>query len=695
MSQIPKRSLLYLLLACVAALALWITRSDLYQKDRRVKEIPEHGTTLKLYWFVPDGFRADPDTFNIYEWARAGELPNIARMLKAGTYGYSVPVFPGHTPTNFATLFTGAAPEVHGVADGPMHMEGYPLQVVSKSGFSSIAKKIPPIWFTLERLGYNVTLLSVPGSTPPELSRGTTIRGRWGGWGLDFPAVNFHSDIDTRLRVLQGHANRVFEFGPALTRYVSARHPAGWEMPLPASFSPPREVELTNWSSTVYAYIYDSTDDGTENYDAVLFSKDKQREWTKLGIGEWSGWLGISLSYQTANDYNIYSPKKMEWERQLSTISVDTEVKIKIIKLGARDFFRIRFLYNALNRYSAKPPHVVDTLTREAGPMVDFVDNFPPQLVYYDEDKETFFEEARMSLEWHRRAAAHLVKNGHGDIIIHDIYTPNQMLTSRWWLGYLDPKSPRYGEISERQRARLWGEVKAMYKGIDAIIGEVLDRADRDTIIVLSSDHGVVPLHTEVKLNNLFASRGLLRFTYDEHTGGYAIDWTHTRAVFLKMDGIYINPGGLGGNYRRASGAEYEQLRKEVIEILRELRDANGNAPVSRITRWEDAGRIGLPLDRVGDLIVANRAGYGFVEELTREGEIFAQSVTSGYKQGVIPDGEPGMLTPFIVIGPGVKPGNQLKEPISHVDQYPTIMTLLGAKVPDFVQGKPVVAVRK
>ena len=86
------------------------------------QEGPQYkATENKLYWFIPDGMRADPDLFDIFKWAEEGQLPNIKRMMDNGAYGYSIPTFPSHTPTNFATLFTGAYPLKHGVADGLRH----------------------------------------------------------------------------------------------------------------------------------------------------------------------------------------------------------------------------------------------------------------------------------------------------------------------------------------------------------------------------------------------------------------------------------------------------------------------------------------------------------------------------------------------------------------------------------------------
>ncbi|THB77199.1 MAG: hypothetical protein D6B25_07525 [Desulfobulbaceae bacterium] len=687
MSEFRKKAVLLLLLIIVTCSAgLWLyhynsanVRSDQQGEDQR---------TVKLYWFIPDGLRCDPQVFDLFEWARNGELPNLKKMIDNGSFGYSRPVFPSHTPTNFATLLTGSTPKVHGIADGPMHIEGYPLKMVSKGGFSSVAKRVPPIWYTLEEQDTHVTLISMPGSTPPELDTGTVIRGRWGGWGVDFPAIIFHADSDQELRHFQGLGHRVFHFGPELTKYGSSAEARDWDYGLPESASPIREVTLENWGSKLYGLLYDTSDDGVENYDRVLFSRDKKSLLCDLGVGDWSEWLPVSLSWEVQNDYNIATPKKMSWERSLSSVPVETSMKLHVIKLGEAGFYRIRVLYDNLNNYLAKPSFVAEELGDFLEPMVDFVDNFPPQLIYYDEDKKTFLDELNLSLDWHQSMSVYAMENLDTDVIIHDTYSPNQMLTSRWWLGYLDPKSPRYNEVSEEERALLWQEVKQMYRKIDDILGEVLKRLPEDSYLVLSSDHGAVPLHTEVRLNNLFYQHGLLNYQLDQVTGEYIIDWQRTTAIYLKMDNIYINPDGLDGNYQRASGSEYEKLRHRVMEILNELEDENGTKPVSKIVKWEDAERLlSLPADRVGDLVIANLPTFGWVEDISADHEVFKRSVKSGYKQAIIPDDTDALLTPFVMVGPDVKKGFEIEAPIRHIDQYPTLMKVLNKKSPDFVEG--------
>ena len=624
----------------------------------------------KLYWLIPDGMRAEPDLFNIFEWAEQGKLPNIKKMMDNGAYGYSVPVFPSHTPVNFATLLTGSYPKTHGVADGPMHVEGRTLDKVAVAGFSSVARKVPAIWTTLEENGKTVALISMPGSTPPEINKGIVIRGRWGGWGADFHAINFQTKGDNSQRVKQGRGTRMFFFGPQLTQYVDPKHATGWEN-MPKSFSPALEAEMKPWESIVYAYIYDDTNDEKVNYNKIIFSKDKKSVLADLKQGEWSDWQSITLKWQEKD--------------------VISDVRFRIIILEEDGFFRIRMLFNNVNEYIAQPSTIAKELNLGVGPMVDFVDNFPPQLVYYNEDKQAFLEELKMSLDWHTSVIPFVIKKYNPDVIIQDPYSPNQMLTSRWWLGYIDPKSKRYNEVTEEEREQLWKEVEDMYVQLDTMVGEMIKNADDNTLIVLSSDHGATPLNKGVRINNLLAKNGLLKFDINKETGEPIIDWKNSKAIYLKMDNIYIHPNGLEGNWTRASGPEYEKLRNQVMNMLLELEYSDGTKPVATAVKWEDVEEfLDLPSDRVGDLVIANEAGYGWDEEMSEDLEIFTTPLVTGYKQAILPDDVKSMWTPFIIMGPGVKKGYEIKEPFKQINQYPTIMKLLNIPIPEFVDGKPI-----
>lgn len=274
------------------------------------------------------------------------------------------------------------------------------------------------------------------------------------------------------------------------------------------------------------------------------------------------------------------------------------------------------------------------------------------------------------------------------DVIIQSIYSPNQMLTSRWWMPYLDPKSPKYNQVTEEARKILWAEVLSMYKNIDRILGTILEHTDESTYIVFSSDHGAVPLYKEVRLNNLFAKKGWLKFKYSKKTGEYVIDWAKTKVIFLQMDNIYIHPNGLDKVYHHASGPEYEALRSEVMEEIGKLVDTNGVKPLAQVLKREDANQLFLPPDRTGDLIIANTAHYVWVEDVSDDLVYFKDSLKGGYKQGILPGTEIGMWTPFVIRGPGIKKGYEIQKPINHIDQYATLLKLLKVEAPIHKKGK-------
>ena len=619
---------------------------------------------LRLYWFVPDGLRADPEVFNVYKWADEGKLPNFKRMMQQGAYGFSIPVFPSHTPVNFAALFTGLAPKRNGVSDGPIHVVNYPLSTVARTGFSSTAKIVDPFWVTVEQSGLIPTLLSIPGSTPPDISRGNVVRGRWGGWGIDIAPLIFHSAADTQLRHALGGNDRVVRAGQPLTEFVEAGPAHDWAMPLPRSFAPAQEVNLRHLGRDLFALIVATADDGHNNYDTVYLSLDKKQLLTKVEAGQWSDWFPLSVAYGEGKD------------------TMASQAKLKVIKLGPKGLFRLRLLYDALNESVVQPASLTQPLRQGAGPMVDFVDNFPPQLIYYPEDKATFLEESNMSFAWHARAESYFFQHQEQDVFIQSIYSPNQMLTSRWWMGDVDPHAARYNTVSEGQRQQSWSDVLGMYKKIDQMIGAALDHRPPNGYVVLSSDHGVAPLDFEVRLNNFFAQKGWLRFIKQSATGRLDIDWAKTRVVFLSMNHVFINPAGLGGNYHPAHGAAYERLRVEVQQALSDLADVSGVHPLAAQLRREQVDQWGLAAEQVGDLVIANRPGYGWVEDISEGAQVFVTSLKAGYKQAILTDQTPALWTPFMIVGPNIKAGYKISRPISHLEQYPTVMKALQLTAP-------------
>jgi hypothetical protein len=188
-------------------------------------------------------------------------------------------------------------------------------------------------------------------------------------------------------------------------------------------------------------------------------------------------------------------------------------------------------------------------------------------------------------------------------------------------------------------------------------------------------------------LNNLFAKEGLLKFNTDPVSGVTAIDWANTKVAHLKMIGVYLRPDNLAGPWKRGSGPEYEALLEKVKGLLVNLKDGE-ISPIERVVKWEDAGELRMPKDRVPDLLLVMKPGYGLTEEMSAELNVFRDAREGGYKQALLAGKNPALRTPFIVMGPGVKKGYRLKSDISNADQLPTLLKLTGVPIPEHVQGK-------
>ncbi len=648
-------------LSVVASVLLLIGGASFYLFRNTSSGVP---SPLKVYWFIPDGLRADPEVFKIYEWAKQGHLPNIRRMITEGSYGYSIPVYPGHTPTNFATLFTGELPKVHGISDGPLRPFGYPLSQVTRSGFSSVAKKKEPLWYTLEQSDISTALISVPGSTPPETHKGRVIKGRWSNWGIDFQSVIFQSANDADFIKNLGYNDRSFGFGKRLSLFARARAIDRWRVNA-RSFSEEREVELDHWGLKLHVLLIDSVDDQKEHYDCAIFSRDRREVLTRLCEGQWSGWIPTRLTQSQGN----------------AQLGFDSFVKIKVIRLGEKDFFRFRFLYDGLNESQTHPKEIFARFHEATGPMVDFVDNFPAQLIYFLEDKVTFLEEMHLSFDWHLRALNFFLREKRENVIIQNIYSPNQMLTSRWWMRYLDPQSIHYPEATAQEKEQAFLDVLSMYKRIDDILGEALKNISSNVYVVLSSDHGIAPLNSTVRLNNFFHQKGWLEYKYNSRDKKFVIDWKRTQVIFLQSNHVFLNPKGLGGNSEQQSGPAYEKLRDQVRVALKELKTPTGESPFEHVLTREEAGeQMGLSQETIGDFVIVSHMGYLPTEDITASKQIFEGTLSSGYKQTLDPRTNKALWTPFVVMGPGIRQNHFIEKPIEHVDQYKFIMDVLGQK---------------
>jgi predicted AlkP superfamily phosphohydrolase/phosphomutase len=155
----------------------------------------------------------------------------------------------------------------------------------------------------------------------------------------------------------------------------------------------------------------------------------------------------------------------------------------------------------------------------------------------------------------------------------------------------------------------LWGkhepELLAIYRAVDAAIGDVVRRFPHADIIVMS-DHGFNSFDRSVNLNTWLWEKGFLALRGPPRGGdeGFAdVDWTRTQAYALGLNGLYLNIAGREKNGILRPGAQTEAVIGRLARELAEFRD-----PVSGRQVVETAPATGAPLGP--DMIVGYGRGY-------------------------------------------------------------------------------------
>ena len=128
----------------------------------------------KIYAFGMDGFIVPM----MKRFAAEGALPHFERLLREGTVNQTLPSFPVWTPTNWATLSTGAHTGTHGVTR--WRVEVAPGQRIDS--FDGRANNAERIWNALERAGMQSVAVHYPAAHPSGVETGFVVDGFGHPW---------------------------------------------------------------------------------------------------------------------------------------------------------------------------------------------------------------------------------------------------------------------------------------------------------------------------------------------------------------------------------------------------------------------------------------------------------------------------------------------------------------------------------
>lgn len=380
------------------------------------------------------------------------------------------------------------------------------------------------------------------------------------------------------------------------------------------------------------------------------------------------------------------------------------------------------------------PPSLLDEIEAKFGSYPLYLKTLMFSANLTGSNTERLLKELHHELRYKFAVAHYLLDKYQSDFTILHILGTDRIQHELWNL--IDPRHPKYNwKMGERYR----DEIIAYFTEVDAEISRLLNKSDDAFTTFIISDHGFGPIHRAIDLNVWLLEQGYIRIknngrsrfkfhlwksgltseliarvllkTFFKHGAGIAekvsdetvfkwirffaergqnnplfsladVDWSGTKAYALVGIGaINVNLAGREPNGSVSPGKEYQALREEILEKLRELRDPDTNARVNGQVVMREQVYHGPYVDQAPDILfLPNRTGYvaGSMMGFTANKSIVDSPAWPGHHR---------MNGIFLAKGKYIRQGKSI-EGARLLDLAPTILYLMGCKVPSDMDGK-------
>jgi predicted AlkP superfamily phosphohydrolase/phosphomutase len=581
---------------------------------------------------------------DIERFMSSGTMPNLSRLCRRGATAPLISTLPATTPVAWASIVTGCHPSRTGIEGFLLHREGDRLDQ-RVSGTYTTRCRAEPVWETVTLAGKSSYVLKFPLSYPSSTAS-LRIDGAAGWGGL----TCLHEVVSARVTDSdrdQGDGDRLF-------------------------------VDVDPWKGTPSAET------------AWQMRLQLKAVWSDEPVILW-------LALTRSPPWTLFIARAADWREVLGQISVDEwSEPLRIRAVGrtgeAECAFRLRMLDFALQRPRLRllntafhettghshPEHRAARLLAAAGPIEEQTD--PSLCLAGDIDLSTQLERCRLNVDWLKRASRFVLSEEQWDLFlvhVHFVDWAHHMLE-----GAVDPRHPLHAPEQAREAGEL---LRKHYELVDELVGVVAESLGPEDDVVVLGDHGQDLHHTTVRINELLARDGYLRWEAGSGTGE-RVDWTQTRAYaagnYLYLNIIGREPTGI------VPANDLETVVDELIAWLLSLQDPRGHArPVLIAGPKAHFAMLGADGPGVGDIVFCLSSGYqarndrGACFELTRP----LREFTSGHDHFWPAD--PRIETRLFAAGPSFQEGLQ-GERRSVIDVAPTLCAVLGIDPPLGCQGR-------
>lgn len=552
----------------------------------------------------------DPDLLEQY--VHAGALPHFAALIEKGSFVRLGTSIPPQSPVAWSNLITGTNPGTHGIFDfihrdpatmqpylsmarvtpskHAVHLGGWVFPLTS--GRTELLRHGKAFWQFLDERKIPSTVFRIPVNFPPVKTSARTFAGMGtpdmlGTYGTfsfysadpqtvpgaadggRIIAVEMHDD--SVAATLGGPANNFRKGNPET------------EIPFTVDVDPTADVARV----TIQEHQF------------------------LLKGGEWSPWIRLRF-------------RMVPWLVSVSGIC-------RFYLKQAHPYLEL--YVTPINLDPAQPALPLSTPPGYSRELARDVGEFYTQGIAEDTkaltagvfDDQDYLTQARMVLAERRRIFDLELGRFHTGLFFFYFSAVDQ--NSHMFWRAMDPHHPAY---SPALAEKFGGAIEDSYRQMDDVLGEAMAHLDSKTTLLVLSDHGFAPFYRSFNLNTWLLQSGYLALKEGVAGGDFFgnVDWSHTRAYGLGLNGLYLNLRGRERYGTVEPGAEASALEHELAARLLAVEDpANGERVITRVDLASDA-YSGPEASHAPDLIVGYNRGY----------RVGWSSVLGGFSAQVIED---------------------------------------------------------
>ena len=529
-------------------------------------------------------------------WMKEGKLPAFQRLTVQGGFHSLGTSIPPQSPVAWSNFITGMNPGGHGIfdfihRDPKTYIPTFSASVTEdasktirvgnfvlpiKGGTVKNLRQGKAFWQILEEHDIPATIFKIPANYPPVPSKERTLSGMGtpdllGSYGRFRYYTTEPKEIQEVIG--GGEVHLVYVIG----NRIEAKLPG----PINTFKKDRPEAEID------FKVFIDP-----QNPVAKVVIQDQE---FILGEKEWSGWKRVRfplIPTQSVTGICMFYLKEVRPNFKLYVSPINVDPGNPALPIST-------------------PESYARELEKKFGPF--FTKGLPADTSALDNeilDEEEFLEQDDFVLEESRAVLDYELGRFDSGLFFYYISSTDQRQHMFWRM--LDEKHPAYDVALAK---KFGGVIENIYREADRILDHVLGNIDKDTVVLVMSDHGFNPFNRAFNLNTWLRQNGYLRLRNefkqeDLEIGFPTTDWSKTKAFGLGLNGLYINQKGREAEGIVQAGPDKENLVREIARKLEEFTDPKtGEKVVLKAYVARDV-YSGAHVDEAPDIVLGFNRGY-------------------------------------------------------------------------------------